>query len=304
MSSDRRLTHLSSPVTFQTDSSMNIPSRIVLLSALAFTLTTGVLAQRRDPKNAVRKSATSASVLCEGDLIPRGYVIVGYKSSTTCGAKSEVVIKKPEEAEIVCSGSPIPDGYHVANQMSSADCLVRGAAPFANALSIVSNVESGSGSANRSNVSYDRFEDVSKVQMPEELLYRDPPNSEFDPAEIYIAAAYVFKGQTPSPPRSVAVFFRYRVLFDLGFDSVSFIADGQRFRFESALKMNRTDTVENKYGGYTSYSNSTYVVEMPLNSFLAIVNSSSIEMRAAGREFNLSGGALGALRRFANGIKG
>jgi hypothetical protein len=228
---------------------------------------------------------------------------VGYKSSTRCGTKSEVVIKKPEEAEIVCSGSPIPDGYHIANQMTSTDCLVKGTTAFTNALSIVSNGEIGSGAANRSNVSYDRFEDVSKVQMPEELLYRDPRDFEFDPPKIYISAAYVFKGQTPSLPRSVAVLFRYRALFDLGFDPISFIADGQRFPFESASKI-RSDTVENKHGGYTSYSNSTYVVEMPLNSFLSIVNSSSVEMRAVGREFSLSGGALGALRRFANGIKG
>ena len=283
---------------------MNRPSRIILLSALALTITTGVLAQRRDPKNAARKSASTPSILCEGDPIPRGYVIVGYKSSTRCGVKSEVVIKKPEEAEIVCNGSPIPDGYHIANQMTSTDCQVKGTTPFTNALSIVSNGEIGSGSINRSKVSYDRFDDVSKVQMPEELLYRDPRDFEFDPPEIYISAAYVFKGQSPSLPRSVTVLFRYRALFDLGFDPVSFIADGQRFRFENALKMNRSDTVENKNGGYTSYSNSTYVVEMPLNSFLTIVNSSSVEMRAAGREFSLSGGALGALRRFANGIKG
>ena len=283
---------------------MNRPSRIILLSALTLTITTGVLAQRRDPKNAARKSAATPSILCDGDPIPRGFVIVGYKSSTRCGTKSEVVIKKPEEAEIVCNGSPIPDGYHIANPITSNDCLVKGATPFTNALSIVSNGEIGSGSANRSDVSYDRFEDVSKVQMPEELLYRDSRDFEFDPPEIYISAAYVFKGQTPSLPRSVAVLFRYRALFDLGFDPVSFIADGQRFRFENALKMYKSDTVENKHGGYTSYSNSTYIVEMPLNSFLTIVNSSSIEMRAAGREFSLSGSALGALRRFANGIKG
>jgi hypothetical protein len=284
---------------------MNRPSRIILLLALALTVTTGVLAQRRDPRNATRKSATTTpSILCEGDPIPRGYVIVGYESSSRCGAKSEVLIKRPEEAEIVCNGSPIPGGYHIANQITSTDCLVKGATRFTNALSIVSNGEIGSGSVKRSNVSYDRFEDVSKVQMPEELLYRDPRDFEFDPPEIYISAAYVFKGQTPSLPRSVAVLFRYRVLFDLGFDPVSFIADGQRFRFESALKMYKSDTVENRHGGYTSYSNSTYVVEMPLNSFLTIVNSSSVEMRAAGREFSLSGGALGALRRFANGIQG
>jgi hypothetical protein len=229
---------------------------------------------------------------------------VGYKSSSRCGVKSEVVTKKPEGAEIVCNGSPIPDGYHVANEMTSTDCLVKGATPSANALSIVSDGEIGSGSANRSKVSYDRFEDVSRVEMSEELLYRDPRDFEFDPPETYISAVYVFKGQTPSLPRSVAVLFRYRALFDLGFDPVSFIADGQRFRFESTSKLYRSDTVENRHGGYTSYSNSTYVVEMPLNSFLTIANSISIEMRAAGREFSPAAGTLSALRRFANGIKG
>ncbi len=283
---------------------MNRSSRIIFLSALVLTIAIGVLAQRRDPKHLARKAATTPAILCEGDPIPRGYVIVGYKSSTRCAGKSEVVIKKPEEVEIVCNGSPIPDGYHAANQMTSPDCLVNGATPFTNALSIVSNGEISSGSAIRSNVSYDRFEDLSKVEMSEELLYRDPRDFEFDPPEIYISAAYIFKGQTPSVPRSVAVLFRYRALFDLGFDPVSFIADGQRFRFESTSKMYRSDTVENKNGGYTSYSNSTYVVEMPLNSFLTIANSSSIEMRAAGREFSPSAGALGALRRFASGIKG
>ena len=284
---------------------MNRPSRLLLLSALALTITTGAPAQRRDPKNAARKSVTTtSSILCQGDPIPRGYVIVGHRSSSRCGARSEVVIKKPEEAEIVCNGSPIPDGYHIANQMMSTDCIVKGATSFTNALSIVSNGEIGSGSAHRSTVSYDRFKDVSKVQMPEELLYRDARDFEFDPPEIYISAAYVFKGQTPSLPRSVAVLFRYRALFDLGFDPVSFIADGQRFHFESTSKMIRSDTVENKRGGYTSYHNSTYVVEMPLKSFLTIVNSSTVEMRAAGREFSPSGAALSALRRFANEIKG
>src|SRR5690349_15473777 len=112
MSSDRRLTHLFFfTLTFRKGlPSMSRPLRIVLLLALACTVTTWGLAQRRDPNNAARKSATiGPSILCEGDAIPRGYVIVGFNSSTRCGAKSEVVIKKPEEAEIVCNGSPIPD---------------------------------------------------------------------------------------------------------------------------------------------------------------------------------------------------
>lgn len=119
---------------------MNRVIRITLLCTLVFTASTTSLAQRRRANNAGRKVPTTApQILCEGDPIPKGYVIVGYKSSAKCGDNSQVVIKKPDEAEIVCSGSPIPDGYHIANQMSSTDCLARGTSSSSNALSIVSN---------------------------------------------------------------------------------------------------------------------------------------------------------------------
>jgi Protein of unknown function (DUF3465) len=119
---------------------MNRAIRIALLCTLAFTASAASLAQRRGANNGGRKvPATASQIRCEGDAIPKGYVIVGYKSSARCGDKSQLIIKKPDEAEIVCSGSPIPDGYHVANQMSSADCLVRGTNSSSKALSIVSN---------------------------------------------------------------------------------------------------------------------------------------------------------------------
>ena len=119
---------------------MNRVMRITLLCTLAFTASTAALAQRRGANNASRKVPTTVpQILCEGDPIPKGYVIVGYKSSAKCGDKSQVVIKKPDEAEIVCNGSPISDGYRIANQMSSADCLARDTNSSSNALSIVSN---------------------------------------------------------------------------------------------------------------------------------------------------------------------
>jgi hypothetical protein len=126
---------------------MNRMIRTILLFTLVFTASTASLAQRRGANNAGRKVAgTAPQILCQGDPIPKGNVIVGYKSSPKCGGKSQVIYKKPDEAEIVCSGSPIPEGYHVANQMSSADCVVKGTSDSANAQSIVSDGPIGSAS--------------------------------------------------------------------------------------------------------------------------------------------------------------
>ncbi|HEV8431462.1 MAG TPA: DUF3465 domain-containing protein [Pyrinomonadaceae bacterium] len=125
---------------------MNRAIRIVLLCALAFSVGTASLAQRRAANNASRKARTSIpQILCEGDAIPKGYVLVGYKSSLKCGDKSQVVIKKPDKAEIVCSGSPIPDGYRIANELSSPDCLTKGSNSSSNARSIVFDGVPGSG---------------------------------------------------------------------------------------------------------------------------------------------------------------
>jgi hypothetical protein len=294
----------SSHATFLKDfQNMKRVIRIALICVLVSTASAEALAQRRIANNTARKSAARApQILCKGKSVPTGYVIVGYRSSAKCGENPELVTKKPAEAEIVCVGSPIPDGYHVANRITSTDCIAEGS-NSSDALSIVSNGSIGLGSANRSNLSYDRFEDVTRVQMPEELLYREARTSEFDPEEIYISAAYAYRGQAPSLPSSVTLFFRVRVLFDLGFDSVTFIADGQRFAFGSVLSTNKADSVENKYGGYTTYSNCTYAVAMSLDNFRRIVNSNNVEMRAAGREFNLTGGAMGSLRAFEGGIK-
>lgn len=116
---------------------MNKVIRITLIFTLALTASTALVAQRRAPKKA---PATAAKILCEGDAIPKGFVIVSFKSAAKCGDKSQVIIRKPDEADIVCNGSPIPDGYRVANQMSSSACLRKGTNSSANALSIVSTV--------------------------------------------------------------------------------------------------------------------------------------------------------------------
>jgi hypothetical protein len=115
---------------------MNKVIRIALICTLVITATNASLAQRRT----VKKTTTAPKILCEGDAIPKGFVIVGFKAAAKCGDKSQVIIRKPDEADIVCNGSPIPEGYRVANQMSSADCLRKGTNASANAVSIVSTV--------------------------------------------------------------------------------------------------------------------------------------------------------------------
>jgi hypothetical protein len=117
--------------------------RITLLCALVLTANIASSAQSRSANTARRKAPKSApQILCQGDPIPNGYVIVGHKSAAKCGDKFEVVIKKPDVAEIVCNDSPIPEGYHVANQLSSTDCLTRATTSSANAQSIVLSDES------------------------------------------------------------------------------------------------------------------------------------------------------------------
>jgi len=122
---------------------MNTVIRILLLCTLIFTASTSSWAQKRGAKKAPRKTSAS-QILCKGDPIPKGYVVVGYRSSARCGDKSQVVVRKPDVAEIVCSGSPIPEGYHVANQLSTTDCLAGGVNSSPNALSIVANDVIGS----------------------------------------------------------------------------------------------------------------------------------------------------------------
>lgn len=116
---------------------MNRVIRIVLLCTLVLpAFGTALLAQKR-----------AAKILCEGDAIPKGFVIVGFKSSVKCGDKAQVIVRKPDAADIVCNSSPIPDGYRVANQLSSPDCARRGAsASSSNALSIVTTGAASSAS--------------------------------------------------------------------------------------------------------------------------------------------------------------
>jgi hypothetical protein len=93
--------------------------------------------QKRSTKSAASKQAAAAPrIICKGQTVPKGFVVVGYKASAKCGGDSELVIKKPADTETVCDGSPIPEGYHVISQEGATVCMTADSNPLANALSI------------------------------------------------------------------------------------------------------------------------------------------------------------------------
>lgn len=107
----------------------------ITLCAFVLLLSNVALGQKRISKTATTKQANSPA--CKGQSIPKGFVIVGYKSSAKCGENSELIIKKPDDIEIVCDTSPVPEGYHVLTQQGSAACETKDSNSLTNALSIL-----------------------------------------------------------------------------------------------------------------------------------------------------------------------
>ena len=68
--------------------------------------------------------AGSSVVICKGQQIPTGYVIIAEGSSISCPGNfpNTWTIKKPAMTEVVCSVSPIPSGYVVIGTGSSISC--------------------------------------------------------------------------------------------------------------------------------------------------------------------------------------
>lgn len=141
---------------------MKIAIRIVSFCTLLFLVTNIALGQTRSTKRITSKSTSSAPTsLCKSDSIPKGFVVVGYKSSAKCGENSELIIKKPSDAEVVCAGSPIPEGYSVTGIAGTMDCSSEGSNPLTNALNIAreGTVSTKPASANRAIRSSDDDED-------------------------------------------------------------------------------------------------------------------------------------------------
>ena len=85
---------------------------LVLICALAAASAAPSPCQR-----STRKTRKSAAAICATSLVPKGAVIVGYKSNATCASGNELVVKKPEDGDIVCEGSPVPPNFSIATKV-------------------------------------------------------------------------------------------------------------------------------------------------------------------------------------------
>ena len=111
---------------------MYIVLKTVPLCLLLLAMFTIALPQNHT-KNSRRKSPISTPrVICQGEKVPAGFVVVGYNVSAKCGSNSELVLKQPADTEIVCADSPIPDGFHAVGLQASMACNTPDSNPLTN----------------------------------------------------------------------------------------------------------------------------------------------------------------------------
>lgn len=112
---------------------MYIVLKTLSLCLLLLAMFTIALPQNHT-KNSQRKSPVSMPrVICQGEKVPAGFVVVGYNVSAKCGSNSELVVKRPADTEIVCADSPIPDGFHAIGLKASLACTSADSNPLTNA---------------------------------------------------------------------------------------------------------------------------------------------------------------------------
>lgn len=108
------------------------------VSLCLLLLVSDTVASAQNPtKNPRPKSSVSTSrVICLGGKVPEGFIIGGYKFSAECGAKPELVVRRPADTEVVCAASPLPDGFRVAGLQGSPACATPDSNPLTNAILI------------------------------------------------------------------------------------------------------------------------------------------------------------------------
>ena len=84
----------------------------MLLPVLLCLLTSGSLAQK------ARRTRTSSPppVICELSSIPKGMVVVGYKTNPTCSDGKQLLVKRPANGDIICAESPLPTGFSITTE--------------------------------------------------------------------------------------------------------------------------------------------------------------------------------------------
>jgi len=141
-------------------------------------------------------------------------------------------------------------------------------------------------------VEYDRFKDVTYVR----LKYLNVTTGLTD--HVSIVATYSYKGTNPATPETVNLGFysrsrSWRFLKDRAF---VVIADGERLDFGEAVRLD-SDVSSSRYSVSVS---ETLAVSMPLESFLKIVNASSLQLRLGYYELPLAPDHYEALKDFAS----
>jgi hypothetical protein len=113
---------------------MKLLAGLCVLFLFSVGMANVVTAQRHSKGTA--PAANKSRTFCQGDAIPKGYVIAGLRASEACGAKLELEIKKPADRETVCDGSPVPSDYSVVEISSHPVCSGASSNPLTNAMVI------------------------------------------------------------------------------------------------------------------------------------------------------------------------
>jgi uncharacterized protein DUF3465 len=87
--------------------------KLLLLAVLVSVLPSGSFAQQSARRT--RKPSTPA-VICNLASVPKGLVVVGYRSNSACGDGAQLLIKRPENGDIICAESPVPPGFSITTE--------------------------------------------------------------------------------------------------------------------------------------------------------------------------------------------
>jgi hypothetical protein len=96
---------------------MKTSMKVLIILSLVCLVSSAAAAQQK-----TRKKRSAPSAICTVEAVPKGMVIVAYKTNPACGQKMEIIVKRPATTEIVCADSPIPDGYVVDGLRGSLVC--------------------------------------------------------------------------------------------------------------------------------------------------------------------------------------
>jgi Protein of unknown function (DUF3465) len=88
-------------------------AKLLLLSILLCLLQFVSIAQKST--RTARKPAPPP-IICKIADVPKGMVVVGYKSNAACAGGNQLLVKRAENADIICAASPVPPNFFVLTE--------------------------------------------------------------------------------------------------------------------------------------------------------------------------------------------